>query len=61
MIMIKPFFGDWKEATKEQAKEYVMFTIENATAINKDKINKYINTNKIKGITVEELLEERND
>lgn len=58
MIMIKPIFGGWKEVTKERAKDFVNFLLRNCQAVKPNELPKYINENKIKGITVEELLYE---
>lgn len=57
-IFIKPIFGGWREVTKEQAKDFVEFLLRNCQAVRPNEIPKYINENKIKGITVEELLKE---
>lgn len=56
MIEVKPIYGGWKEVTEEQAKEFVLHIIKNQNAIKPSKINEYINKNKLRGITVEELL-----
>lgn len=58
MIEIKPLFGGWREADKNTARDFVIFLIQNSTAIHRNHINEYINSNKIRGITVEELLKE---
>ena len=55
-IFVKPIFGGWKEASKEQAKEFVIFLKKHCQAVHPKEINNYINKNKLKGITVEELL-----
>lgn len=58
MIEIKSTFSDWHEVSKEQAKEYVKFLLQNMNAIKKTEQAEYINKNKLRGITVEELLKE---
>lgn len=55
-IFIKAIYGDWREVTKEQAKEFVDFLLRHCQAVHPNELPKYINENKIKGITVEELL-----
>ena len=56
MIEIKSHFSDWHEVTRKQAKKYILYFINHSPGIkDKDKI-KYIHTNKLKGITVQELL-----
>lgn len=57
-IEFKTFFNGWKEVSKEQAKELVLHIIRHASAIKPSEINDYINKNKLRGITVEELLKE---
>lgn len=61
MIMIKPIYGDWTEVTREQAKDFVLFLFKNMNGVAPEKQEDYINKNKIKGITVKELLEVQND
>lgn len=57
-ILVKPIFGGWKEVSKEQAKAFVLNIINHANAIKQTEVNEYINKNKLKGITLEELLKE---
>lgn len=57
-ILVNPIYGGWREVTKEQAKEFVLHIIKHASAIKPSEINNYINKNKLRGITVEELLKE---
>lgn len=67
-IQIKFIYSDWKEVTKEQAKDFVESLLasgitcydikkceSNDTAI--PKLHKYIEKNYLRGITIEELLE----
>ena len=57
-IEVKTFYNGWKEVSKEQAKQFVLHIIRNASAIKEEEINDYINKNKLRGITVEKLLED---
>lgn len=73
MIEVRSIYNDWKEVSKEQAKEYIKYVLSsgitcydinkcesNDTAI--PKLYRYIERTKLRGITVEELLkEEEND
>lgn len=58
MIKTKSLFSGWHEATKEQAKEFAKFLLNNITAMTEKEKIEYINKNKLQGITVEELLKE---
>ena len=69
-IQIKFIFSDWKEVTKEQAKKFVESLLNSGMtcpAIKKcehsdtatPKLYKYIESNYLKGITVEKLLKEQ--
>lgn len=49
MLEIKAFFGEWKEATKEQAESFYKTFCEGATAINWEDRQKYFNEHHIKG------------
>ena len=58
MIEIKPIFNGWRETDKETARNFVLFLLNNITNIAyKERID-YINKNKIRGITVQELCTE---
>lgn len=57
-IKIKSHFTDWHTVTREQAKEYAIFLLDNITTMPRGELEKYIEQNKIKGITIKELLEE---
>jgi hypothetical protein len=52
-IYIKGFFGDWKEVSKEKAKEYIE-NIKTMNATSQKEQNK-IRQKHLKGIKVEEL------
>lgn len=52
-IYIKGFFGDWKEVSKEKAKEYIS-NIPTMNATNDKERNK-IRQKHLKGIKVEDL------
>lgn len=67
MIEIKSIFSDWKEVSKEQAKEYVEYILSSGITCygikkceNNDtallKLHKYIEKTKLRGITIKELL-----
>lgn len=59
MIQIKGIFSGWREVDKSFAKEYIKSLLERIVAIRGiDAKIKYINDNRLKGITVEELLRE---
>ena len=55
-IQIKPVISDWKKVDRQQAKKFVEFLINNITAMKSNDAIKYINEERIRGITVEELL-----
>lgn len=55
MIAIKGIFGDWLEVDIPKAKEYVKKTKHGITNMREGEKNKYINSKRLKGITVEEL------
>lgn len=56
MIEIKNCLTGWHEASKDEAKRYVLFLLDHITAIpSSDKVE-YINRNRLRGITVEELI-----
>ena len=72
MIEVKPIYGDWKEVTKEQAKDFIKHILSigitcydigkhesRDTAILK--LYKYIEKTYLRGITVEKLLKEVNN
>lgn len=56
MIQIKTLFGEWKEVTKEQAKDCVMLRVYNLSCKYKKNTIKYINENILKGIKFDELI-----
>lgn len=49
MLEIKAFFGEWKEATKEQAESFYKIFCEGATAIKWEDKQKYFNEHHIRG------------
>lgn len=55
-IYWKAIISGWHEVSKEQAIKLVRNFKENSNAIPRDKKDEYINQNKLKGITVEELM-----
>lgn len=67
MIEIKPIYGDWKEVSKEKAKEIIEHILSSGITCSdiekfekKDtaipKLHKYIERIYLRGITIEELL-----
>lgn len=55
-IEIKSLFCDWHYVNKTQAKEYVYYLLENITNIKGQELINYIENNKLRNITVNELL-----
>lgn len=49
MLEIKSFFGDWKQATKEQAENFYRHFYKTSTAIKAEDRRKYFNMHHIKG------------
>lgn len=56
MIEIKRPITGWHEASKDEAKQYVLFLMDHITAIPSSTKVEYINCNKLRGITVQELI-----
>ena len=56
MIEIKRLITVWHEASKDEAKRFVLFLLGNTPAIPQNEKAAYINENRLRGITVEELL-----
>lgn len=56
MIKIKAFYGEWKEVTKKQAKEFVENMMQGITTMNEQEKMDHINKKHLQGITVQELL-----
>ena len=54
-IEIRGMFTDWKEVNPEQAREYVKILKKRITNLNDTEKNKYINSKRLRGTTVEEL------
>ena len=55
-IYIKGVFHGWMEVTPKQATSYIDLIRAGITGIKDEDKNEYINRNRLKGITVEELL-----
>lgn len=55
-IEIKSHFTDWHTVTKKQAQKYAKFLLENITSMRGEKLERYIEKNKIRGIKLKELL-----
>lgn len=55
MIEIKGVFSDWKEVEPEKAREYVKLIRKGMINLSDAEKNEYINTKRLRGITVEEL------
>jgi len=54
-IEIRGMFTDWKAVNPEQAREYVKILKKRITNLNDTEKNKYINSKRLRGTTVEEL------
>lgn len=54
-IEIKSLFTDWHEVSKEQAKRYVSHLFRNLPMIPQGKKTEWIEKNRLRGITVNEL------
>ena len=54
-IEIKGLFSDWKEVNLKEAGEYIKTLKRGITNLSDTDKNKYINSRRLKGITVEEL------
>jgi len=59
MIEIKTTFQDWKEVDAETARDFITSLKKRITNMPESKKNNYINENRLRGITVEELLGRR--
>lgn len=55
-VLVKTLFGNWKEVTKEQAKDYIEHRLYNLSCFHKKDTFNYINENILNGIKVEELI-----
>ena len=55
MIEIKPLFGDWQEVPIEKAREYIVL-IERMMLSKKEERIKYIEENRLRGISYKELM-----
>jgi hypothetical protein len=56
MIEIKRPITGWQEASKDETKRYVLFLMDNITALPSNAKAEYINCNRLRGITVQELI-----
>ena len=54
-IEIRGMFTDWKEVKPKRAREYVKILKRGITSLNDTDKNKYINSKRLRGTTVEEL------
>lgn len=54
-IEIRGMFADWKGVSPERAREYVKILKRGITNLNDTDKNKYINSKRLRGTTVEEL------
>ena len=54
-IEIRGMFTDWIEVDPQQAREYVKILKRGITNLNDTDKNKYINSKRLRGTTVEEL------
>lgn len=54
-IEIKSLFTDWHEVSEEQARRYVRHLLRSLPMIAKDKKTEWIEQNRLRGITVNEL------
>lgn len=57
-IEIKSLFTDWHEVSKQQAKDYVKFLLSNITTKKNKELIQYIESQKLRGITIKELFKE---
>lgn len=56
MVEIKRPITGWQEVSKDEAKRYVLFLLDHITAIPQNEKAAYINENRLRGITVQELV-----
>ena len=54
-IEIRGIFSDWTEVNPQQAREYIKIIKRGMTNLSNTDKNKYINSKRLRGITVEEL------
>ena len=55
-IEIRSFFSDWHKVDKQTAINYIKWVIESTTGMKGEKLIKFIEEKRLRGITVEELL-----
>lgn len=56
MIEIKRPITGWHKVSKDEAKRFVLFLLDNTPAIPSSAKVEYINRNMLRGITVQELI-----
>lgn len=56
MIEIKTFFKDWEEVDEEYARAYITCIMPKMTAMKEDEKIEWIESKRLRGITVKELL-----
>ena len=56
MIEIKRPITGWQEASKDEAQRFVLFLLDSTQAIPQNEKAAYINENRLRGITVQELI-----
>lgn len=59
MIEIKTFFKDWEEVSEEYARAYITCIMPKMTAMKEDEKIEWIESKRLRGITVKELLKEQ--
>lgn len=57
-IEIKSLFSGWMEVDRKTAKKYVEFLMRHISRSDKKVKTEYINKNRLRGVTVEELLKQ---
>lgn len=58
-IEIRGFFTDWHEVDEEKARKYVLGLMKMITALKKSEQIEFIETKRLRGITVEDLLSDK--
>lgn len=56
MIEIKRPITGWQEVSKDEAQRFVLFLLDSTQAIPQNEKAAYINENRLRGITVQELV-----
>ncbi len=57
MIEIKPLLSDWKQVSKQDAEKFVKSLLDKIMTMNQAEKIKYIESNRLRGIKVEELFD----